>query len=101
MLDRITQSTLTKGTLAIAAVLMLVIMNLSFAAPTYAQAPTPQANRPNSRNDMRERQFKREQTWFDTQTKALTHARTIATKVQSYIDARDIQRPSRKGAELT
>lgn len=89
MLNRIRKSTLTKGALAIAAGLMLVVMNLALAAPTYAQAPTPQANRADQRKDMRERQFKREQTWFDTQTKTLAGAGTIANKTQSYIDAQN------------
>ena len=89
MIDRISKSTLAKGALAIAAVLMLVVMNLSIAAPTYAQGPTPQENRPDPRKDIRERQFKREQTWFDTQTKTLTGAGTIATKVQNFIDAQN------------
>jgi hypothetical protein len=91
MFDRISKSTLMKGALAIAAVAMLVVMNLAIAAPTYAQAPTPQANRPDPRKDMRERQFKREQTWFNTQTKTLPGAETIATKVQNYIDAQNAQ----------
>lgn len=89
MIDRIGKSTSAKGAFAIAAVLMLVAMNLAIAAPTYAQGPTPQTNRPDPRKDMRERQFKREQTWFDAQTKSLTDAGTIATKVQDYINAQN------------
>lgn len=89
MSDRIRKSTLTKGALAIAAVLVLVVMNLAIAAPTYAQSPAPQTNRPDPRKDMRERQFKREQTWFNGQTKVLADTGTIATKTQNYIDAQN------------
>lgn len=88
MIDRIAKSKLIKGTLAIAAVVMVVVMNLAIAAPTYAQGPS-QSNRPDPRKDVRERQFKREQTWFNDQTNRLATAKTIATKTQDYINAQN------------
>jgi hypothetical protein len=88
MLDRIAKSKLIKGTLAIAAVVMLVVTNLAIAAPTYAQGPTP-TSRPDPRKDARERQFKQEQTSFKDQTNRLATAKTIATKTQDYINAQN------------
>lgn len=82
MFNRIAKSKMFTGILAAAAVLMLVAMNLAIAAPTYAQGPTL-ASRPDPRKDARERQFKREQTWFNDQTNRLATAKTIATKTQN------------------
>jgi hypothetical protein len=88
MFDRIAKSRIFTGTLVVAAASMLVAMNLAIATPTYAQGPTP-SNRSDPRRDARERQFKREQDWFNDQTKRLADAKTIATKVQDYINAQN------------
>jgi hypothetical protein len=89
MLDRITKSKRVAAVSVFAAVSVLLAMNLAIATPTYAQTPTPQTSRVDQRQEARAKQFKREQTWFDTQTKALTNAGTIATKTQNYIDAQN------------
>ncbi len=88
MFDRIAKSRMFTGVLAMAAVLMLTVMNLAIAAPTYAQGPTD-SDHPDPRRDMRERQFKREQDWFNEQTKRLADANTLAAKVLDYINAQN------------
>ncbi len=88
MFDRFTKSRKFAGVLAVVAAIMLVMTDLAIATPTYAQGPTP-SNRPDPRRDVRERQFKREQDWYNDQTKRLADANTIATKVQDYINAQN------------
>lgn len=88
MFDRIAKSRLFTGVLVGTAVLMLLAMNLAIAAPTSAQGPS-QSNRPDPRKDARERQFEREQTWFDDQTKRLADASVVATKTQDYVKAQN------------
>ncbi len=64
---------------------LVVAAGLVAVTPTYAQSPspTPQAQR---REDLREKQFKREQEALAKQQDHLNRAATLVTKAQAYLD---------------
>lgn len=73
-----------------AAIIILLAAALVTAAPAYAQGPTPVAPaRLDLRKDVRERQFKREQTLYDDQTRRLADADKVAARTQDYITAQN------------